>query len=71
MSNNGWPQGVNIPNRPPSFKRSNMSIFETRLLILLENYAVINIYIFSAMFLVFILLHRKTMKEIIGEKKEI
>ena len=48
-----------------------MTIFETELLIMLENYAAINIYIFSAMCLVFILIHRKTMKEIVGEKKQI
>jgi hypothetical protein len=48
-----------------------MTIFETELLIMLENYAAINIYIFSAMCLIFLLMHRKTMKEITGEKKEI
>jgi hypothetical protein len=48
-----------------------MTLFETELLIMLEHYAAINIYIFSAMCLIFILMHRKTMKEIISEKKEI
>ena len=48
-----------------------MTLFEKELLRLIESYATINIYIFSAMCLVFIWLHRSTMKEIFGEKKEI